>query len=88
MSSHEKERQKNADALAYLLKQITRANIIVLENAKDMPDHWDAEEIEQALNIVGEFIATCETMYRVNIESYIEETLHNKLKEVFDETTR
>ena len=88
MSLHEKERQKNADALAYLLKQITRANIIVLENAKDMPNHWDAEEIEQALNIVGEFIATCETMYRVNIESYIEETLHNKLKEVYDETTR
>ena len=88
MSSHEKERQKNADALAYLLKQLTRANIIVLENSKDMPDHWDAEEIEQALNILGEFIATCETMYRVNIESYIEETLHDKLKEVFDETTR
>lgn len=87
MSPQERERQKNADALAYLLKQITRANIIVLENAKDMPDHWDAEEIEQALNIVGEFIATCETMYRVNIESYIEETLHNKLKEVFNETT-
>ena len=88
MTTHEQTRQKNADALAYLLKQITRANIIVLENAKDMPDHWDAEEIEQALNIVGEFIATCETMYRVNVESYIEETLHNKLKEVYDETTR
>lgn len=87
MSPQERERQKNADALAFLLKQITRANIIVLENAKDMPDHWDVEEIEQALNIVGEFIATCEAMYRVNIESYIEETLHNKLKEVYNETT-
>lgn len=87
MSPQERERQKNADALAFHLKQITRASIIVLENAKDMPDHWDAEEIEQALNIVGEFIATCETMYRVNIESYIEETLHNKLKEVYHETT-
>lgn len=88
MNTYEQTRQKNADALAYLLKQITRANIIVLENSKDIPDHWDIEEIEQALNIVGEFIATCETMYRVNIESYIEETLHNKLKEVYDETTR
>ena len=87
MSPQERERQKNADALAFLLKQLTRANIIVLENAKEMPDHWDAEEIEHALNIVGEFIATCETMYRVNIESYIEETLHNKLKEVYNETT-
>ena len=88
MSTYEQTRQKNADALAYLLKQLTRANIIVLENAKEMPDHWNAEEIEQALNIASEFFATCEVMFRVNVESYIEETLHNKLKEVFDETTR
>lgn len=88
MSTYEQTRQKNADALAYLLKQLTRANIIVLENTKEMPDHWDAEEIEQALSIAGEFFATCEAMYRVNIESYIEETLHNKLSEVYDETTR
>ena len=87
MSPQERERQKNADALAHLLKQLTRAEIIVLENAKEIPDHWDIEEIEQALTIAGEFFATVETLYRVNIESYIEETLTNKLKEVYNETT-
>ena len=87
MNTYEQTRQKNADALAYLLKQLTRANIIVLENTKEMPDHWDAEEIEEALRLACEFFATVETIYRVNIESYIEETLTNKLKEVYNETT-
>ncbi len=87
MSPQERERQKNADALAFLLKQLTRASIIVLENAKEIPDHWDIEEIEQALTIASHFFATCETMYRVNLESYMEETLINNLKEVYNETT-
>ena len=87
MSPQEKQRQYNADALAYIMKQITRASIIVQENAVDIPKHWDAEEIEEALRLACEFFATVETIYRVNIESYIEETLTNKLKEVYNETT-
>lgn len=87
MNKTDKKNHKYADAADYLLKQITRANIIVLQNTKEFPDHWDIEEIEQALNIAGEYFATVAVMYRHDINGFSEKTLTDKLKEVFNETT-
>jgi signal recognition particle receptor subunit beta len=82
MNNHDKTRKANADALRYLNKQLTRASIIVLENKHDMPEHWDFEDIDEALDIVREFFADMETMYELDIEAFMQETLQTKLSHI------
>lgn len=82
MNTYEKTRKENVEALRYLGKQLTRASIIVLMNKHDVPEHWDLEDIDEALDIVRGFFADMEVKYELDIEAFMQDTLQEKLNQL------